>query len=182
MGRVIKGRGVIKADQLKAIATARGVLEEADRSARLIEEQAREKGHADGTARAAAIVAEAELERARRIREAEPAICALALEIAQALVGRAVREDPGIARDLCREAVERAAGARRITVRVAPADRAALEGLAWPAGAPVEVVADGTIAAGGCLVETDLGAVDARIETRTESLRTALEDVIRRRG
>jgi len=65
---------------------------------------------------------------------------------------------------------------RRIAVRVNPADADALEEIA----APVTIVPDASITAGGCVVETDLGSVDGRLETRLDALRAALEAVLER--
>jgi flagellar assembly protein FliH len=44
------------------------------------------------------------------------------------------------------------------------------------ATAQIEVVADGSLDSGDCMVESDVGSVDGRIATRLEELRRALAD------
>ena len=80
---------------------------------------------------------------------------------------------------MCREAVDRAAGARRILLRVHPRDADLLAGLPWLRS--LELLEDETLSRGGCMVESEQGIVDGRIETRLDSLERALEETMRAR-
>jgi len=99
-----------------------------------------------------------------------------ALSVAMAIARRVVRRElahaPEITVDLVREALELASGHQPIVVRMNPEDHAAL-------GSRVEqviqqlrlvgqaqIVADPTIASGGCKVETDYGAIDGQVATQ----------------
>lgn len=82
---------------------------------------------------------------------------------------------------LVKAALRRAGDSRRIAVRVAPEDatalqtdagRAALDGVCT---ARVEVFPDPALRRGDCLVETDYGQIDGRLETRLTELRRAVE-------
>jgi hypothetical protein len=82
-----------------------------------------------------------------------------------------------------RSAVRRLGESRRITVRLSPDDADLLSKGNQPSSelgglsaAKVEVVADATLKRGDCLVEGDLGSVDARLDTRFAELRRAIAE------
>jgi len=176
MTRILKNQPILRPEYLATLATGREIVAAAHRSAQQIREQAERRGREEGLARAAAALAEAETRRARWLDDARADLAALSLQVAASLYARAREEDPSVVGDLCRQAIEQVSAARRIALRVHPADAGALEGIA----APVEIVADEAITPGGCLVETDLGSVDGRLETRLDALRAALEAVVER--
>ena len=99
-----------------------------------------------------------------------------ALRVATAIAARIVRREiervPEITVDLVREALELASGNKRITLRLNPADRAALgdriEQLTTTLSdlAPAQIVADPAITPGGCRVDTEFGSIDQQIETQ----------------
>jgi flagellar assembly protein FliH len=178
MTDILRSRGVLKADYLKALATSREVIRAAEEAARDIEIEARTRGYAAGMARAGAAVAAAEQERRRSVERAEADIAALVMEVSRCLA--LGDPDPRTVARLCREAVRRAAGARRVTLRVPPGQRELLVERAWARG--LTVVEDDAISPGGCVVESEEGVVDARIETRLDSLERALEEKVRGRG
>ena len=74
---------------------------------------------------------------------------------------------------------------RHVTIRVAPADEKAVrEGLASmlasvPGGASfLDVVPDARLERGACLLESELGVVDASLETQLKALENALRSKI----
>jgi flagellar biosynthesis/type III secretory pathway protein FliH len=67
-----------------------------------------------------------------------------------------------------REGLERVRRASRVRVRVHPSDAAQLIEL------EAEVVEDPSITRGGCVVESELGEVDARLEVRLDALARAI--------
>jgi type III secretion protein L len=191
MTRVLKGRGVIKPEYLKTLESSREVVEAARRAASQIEDEARtradkvereaeRRGYDEGMARAAAALAETEARRRNWLDEARKDLASLALEAARALFTRTREQDPAVLEDVCREALERVAGARRIVVRVAPDEVSRLAHLESAHEVSVRVKADPEIEPGGCVVETDLGTVDGRMSTRLDTLKRALEEVIAR--
>ena len=103
--------------------------------------------------------------------------------MAEQIVGRAVTLAP----DLMTEIVGAALDACRprgdwVRVRVHPDDAPAvtahrdrIAGRA-PAGAALEIVADDAVGRHGCIIETAVGRVDARLETQLAALERALTE------
>jgi flagellar assembly protein FliH len=86
--------------------------------------------------------------------------------------------------NLVRSAVKRLGESRKITIHLSPADAQALgaelesrgsQAVAPAAISKVEIVADGSLGRGDCLVEGDLVTVDGRIDARMEELRRVLD-------
>lgn len=83
-----------------------------------------------------------------------------------------------------RSAVRRLGESRRITVRLCPEDAEAINAaignntseLAAGGVARIEVMAEPSFGRGDCVVDGDLGSVDARLDTRFGELRRALID------
>jgi flagellar biosynthesis/type III secretory pathway protein FliH len=102
--------------------------------------------------------------------------------VARALLEAEVRQSPQAVFQLVRQAVRRAGESRCIAVRLSPEDAAAVGtdagrvAIDAPATARVELVADPTLGRGDCVVETDFGKVDGRLETRLAELRRALDE------
>ncbi len=103
-------------------------------------------------------------------REVERDVVRLALEVARNIVHREVQVDPEIVQTLVRVALSHVAERSPVTVRVHPLDYAFLteKHPGWveeaAEGRQVAIVADKTIERGGCVVQTDCGDIDARIE------------------
>jgi flagellar assembly protein FliH len=79
---------------------------------------------------------------------------------------------------LVRAALKRAGDSRKVAVRVHPQDAKALgpaiaaDGLGV-ATATVEVIQDSSLSPGDCVVDTDFGKVDGRLQTRLDELQLA---------
>jgi flagellar assembly protein FliH len=78
-----------------------------------------------------------------------------------------------------RQAAAAAKNKERLVVRLHPADLSALRAAGalqtiLPAEQAVSWVADNSIELGGCVVETDGGGLDARLETQIDRMRTTL--------
>src|SRR5207342_1705778 len=143
--------------------------------------QGREEGRAAGAAEIAALLAGARVQ-AEQLREAAtPAAIALAIKMAEQIVGRAVSLAPEVMADIAGAALE-ACRPRGdwVRVRVHPDDAAAVtahkQALAAraPTASALEVVADSTVGRHGCVIETAVGRVDARLETQLAALERAL--------
>jgi flagellar assembly protein FliH len=86
---------------------------------------------------------------------------------------------------LVRSTIRRLGEARKMTVRLSPADAEAVNAILASRGpaavssvatAQLEVAADASLSRGDVVVEGDVGSVDGRIATRVEELRRALAD------
>lgn len=151
---------------------------EADRE-RVLREAA-EAGRVDGLARAAATIAAAARARDRRLAALEREVVAIAVDVARKILGRELALDPDAVVGVAREALAAARGRRELTLRVNPADAAAVRGhealLADGASGPIAVREDDGVPRGGVIVETEAGLVDARLETQLAALLRALEE------
>lgn len=121
-------------------------------------------------ARAELAVAIAGVERARMavLADAEATIGALAIAVAERILGEALDVQPERVRTVVSEALERVRRAKHVRVRVHPSDAAQLVDL------EVEIVEDASVTRGGCVVESELGEVDARLEVRLDALARAI--------
>jgi len=103
-------------------------------------------------------------------RQAEREVVKLALEVAKKIVHREVRADPEIVQTLISVALSHVAVKSSVTVHLHPADYnfvldhrgAAQRGGDTERG--IVLLADKSIERGGCLIETECGDIDARIE------------------
>lgn len=170
------------------LAQAReSVLAQFRQEAETARELGRQRGLQEGRAAGAEEVhrsAEAELARIRAIatglqgaldtgiRGIEDVAVAIAFEAVCKMLGSAAASPDGI-RALVREAVTHAAGARQVTVRLHQADLATLRAAGGVESA-AKWVEDKSVELGGCVVETDGGTLDARLETQVERLRATL--------
>ena len=168
-----------------AQAQAKQIIDNANARAAEIERQARERGAADALASAQRI-AEEEIEanltplmhrlsetlheieslRATVTRRAERDMVLLALEIAKKIVHREVRVDHEIALTLARVALSRVHSRATAKVRLNPDDAEFISSQMdrLESNAAIEIVPDRSVSRGGCLVETEMGDIDARIE------------------
>jgi flagellar assembly protein FliH len=96
----------------------------------------------------------------------------LAAAIAARVIRRELSQQPEIPLAFIREALELASGSPELTIRLHPDDHATLaphiplltSQLARRAKA--QIVADATITAGGCRIDTQFGSIDQQIETQ----------------
>lgn len=104
--------------------------------------------------------------RAQIATRAEQDLVRLALEIAKKVVHREVRVDHEIALTLVRVALERLHSRAGVTIRLHPDDY----GYVWAyrehlgAESSLELVEDRSVGRGGCIVKSEMGEIDARIE------------------
>jgi flagellar biosynthesis/type III secretory pathway protein FliH len=112
---------------------------------------------------------------------AKDAALTLARKMAEKIVGRAVELDPTVMGEIAGQALAacRARGGA-VVLRVHPDDLAAVEQTRpnWSqriaSAANVRVVADDSVGRQGCVVETPVGRLDARLQTQLDALERAV--------
>jgi flagellar assembly protein FliH len=110
-------------------------------------------------------------------QEMAQALIATATKLARQIVRDELQTRPELVARVAQEALDTLLlSARHITLRVHPDDHAlvaagAADGIAARGG---RLVADPAIARGGCLVESDIGVIDATIDTRWRRAAAAL--------
>jgi flagellar biosynthesis/type III secretory pathway protein FliH len=185
MARVIRaeaaGTRVVPAVVVDAHERAQQLLVQAQEQVEVITELAVEQGRAEGRAELAAVLIEHAREHAQALATLERQAVDVALLAAKRIVGEALALEPVRIAEVVAPLFSRVRRARQVTLRVHPDDRGALEALLAKlcerAGmqAAVQVEVDAGMSRGGCVVNSDVGTLDARVETRLAALSRALE-------
>lgn len=178
----------------KAQNEAERILKEAKAEASAIRDKAKQEGLNAGRIagqdeskaklkEALEVLNQAINERKKIIKDSESEILRLALKSAEQII----RSEVSLHRDVClnivSEAIMRVSDREQVIVRVNREDaeyikryKDRLSGI-LDGVKSFSVLEDSTIEPGGCIVETNLGYVDARISTKLKSLEEALEKV-----
>jgi flagellar assembly protein FliH len=128
--------------------------------------------------RGARAVADLATYKARLRREAEAETVELALAIARKVLKRELHVDPSAIEGIARAALDRIGAREVLRVRVAPASYTAIQQMLasiGPAGA-IELESDATLDAGGVVVETRRGALDASVDGQLDEIAQGLAD------
>lgn len=105
----------------------------------------------------------------------------IGFQVARRVLEAELRTSPEPLFALVKSALRRTGDSRRVAIRLSPADAAELQSPAGQAAvegigsARVEIQADASLAPGDCVVDTDFGQIDGRLETRLAELRRAVE-------
>lgn len=105
------------------------------------------------------------------LQSLEPQVVELATLIAERVIGREVRTDPELVRATVTRALAKVADRQRLRLRVHPADLDALRTHevklleAFPEVTELAIEGDDSVTPGGCVAESELMQVDARLST-----------------
>lgn len=179
----------------KAKSEAQKIVDNALREAESIREQAREEGREEGKGEASARIEEAletlnqaVKERKDIVRDAEQEILRLAIRVAEQII----RSEVSLHRDVClnivAEAIARVSDREQIIVRVNRDDAEHLKRYKDRLTGMLDgvksfsIIEDANVEAGGCVIETNLGFIDAKISTKLKSIEEALKKVSEEEG
>ena len=183
------GTRVLKASEASLLLEAQTLLDaareraaEMDREAQAAYERRREEGYRDGQEEGrlehAEKVLEPVLSSVEYIEGIESTLVRVVSEAIRKVIGE-VDENERIVR-IVRNALTTVRNQQRVLIRVAPADekpvREALAAMltAVPGSTSfVDVVGDARLERGACLLESELGVVDASLETQLKALENA---------
>lgn len=119
--------------------------------------------------------------RAQVLRTVEEDVLKLAVRLAEKIVGREISQTDGAARaEIVVNALRAARQQEMLSVRVSAVDLPILERMrdeksnAFGRAQFIDFVADQSVKAGGCIVESGSGTIDARVETQLRILENAL--------
>ena len=173
----------------RVLSSARAEAEAILSAARTDAVRLREDAHRAGVAAAEEDVqdrlfalAEASIEALTRT---EGKVIALAMRIAERIIGDLPEGDA--TRRVARQMLRVSAGVGTLRLRVNPANAAGVRaelgslGAANPGGPEVRVVEDDTIAGDGCVMESDVGMVDATITSQLAAIERNLVAALGRR-
>jgi flagellar assembly protein FliH len=122
-------------------------------------------------------------ERRLYLSEAEPMIVDLAIEVAKKIMHRETSVDRSYVVDVVRAALEEMHDGGKVEVRVHPDDHEVVQQSRErlrkevPGTTELIIIKDTSVEAGGCVVCTAFGNIDARIDTQLEEVRKALQEV-----
>jgi flagellar biosynthesis/type III secretory pathway protein FliH len=168
---------ILKQAQVDADAVVAQGRIDAQASAELAAHEARESAQTELAARWLGL-------RQREIKDVENGserVVALAVALAERLLGAALDLDPTRVASLARVIFAEARGARRANVDAHPSDAPILREQLTTAGLDVqsiEIREDPTLLRGELRLHTDLGNIDARLAPRFERLAAALRDAL----
>ncbi|MFO0713653.1 MAG: type III secretion system stator protein SctL [Sandaracinus sp.] len=192
MARVIRARAeLVRGEIVSAKARAAQIVAEAEQAAARLRAEAAseiasakrdaiEEGRREGRALTAALEARAAEARDRSVAEAEHVVVGLVTKIAERVLHGVLEDAPERVVPAVRAELARVRRAKTVEIRLHPDDaeavRAALaRGETLEPAAP-HLVPDPTIVRGGCLVSSDLGTLDARLEVQLEAFARALRE------
>ncbi len=182
----------------EAQAEARQLIEEIRLHANMAQKEAAERGLAEGREEgrrqgreefarlmkhARDLYQQALQEREKLLNSAEAELARLSIKVAEQIIGQEVRSSGEVIMGVVRHALTGIKDREEVLIRVSPddyhivnEDRTTLarmvEGLK-----NFELVVDSKVEAGGCIIETNLGNVDARLVTQLAAIATAFERV-----
>lgn len=188
MARVIRaqriGKPVIAAAVYDAQLEAAEIRQRALREAEQLRHRAHAEGYAAGKAAAARQLFDLAAVQAELARRAERDATQAALLVAGQLLGVTLNSEPEKILALLKPHLARMRRAQRLVLRLHPDDAAWLQAHPEPLdelreqhtlASSLELRSDPTITRGGCVVESNIGDLDARIETRLTLLASALD-------
>jgi type III secretion protein L len=197
-GKIIKsvapnkspGGSITKRHVVDARAEARLIIAAAEEDAAAIRQRAetfaresREKAYREGCESALSewntLLVEAQELRDQAVSGVEKDLLRLAVKIAEKILGREIKSNRETIVDIVANALRQARRNEMITVRVNPADLPVLEAHGQRlerAGREqfLDVVPDPQVTAGGCIIESESGAIDAQLDTQLRVLERAL--------
>jgi type III secretion protein L len=190
-GEVASASTILRKDVYEAGLTARQILEvatkeaqalidDAERRRSVIIDAARQEGFRQGVADW-----DDALEAARQALltldvKYEPEIIRLAVKIAAKIIGEELRLRPETIVSIARECLRSVRHEHSLTLRVNPTAtdevQRNLDALTevTVSGRRVQVMADASVAPGGCIIESVVGIIDARLETQLKCLEEIL--------
>ena len=190
-GEVVSASTILRKDVYEAGLNARQILEaaakeaqalldDAERRHSVIVDGARQEGFRQGIADW-----DDALEAARQALLAlevkyEPEIIRLAVKIAGKIIGEELRLRPETIVSIARECLRSVRHEHSLTLRVNPTAtdevQRNLDSLAevTVSGRRIQVMADASVASGGCIIDSVVGIIDARLETQLKCLEEIL--------
>lgn len=183
-------RGVIKNQTLAAQRDAEDILARARLEADMIVQNAVKKAervldeaYREGTERSLAEFEKHLIEireiRSNVLRDAERDLLTLAVRIAEKILGNELTSNKKTITDIVSTALRNARQQEKVTVFVNPSDLGTVttEVEKFSSAQKIRVldfVADPSVPAGGCVIETEVGKIDARLETQFNVIEGAL--------
>lgn len=172
----------------EAEINAREIINSAKREAQEIKAKAHDEGINKGRAEASQKIKEAletlnqaVIERKKIIKDSESEILRLAIKAAEQVIRSEVSLHRDVSLNIVSEAINRVSDREQVIIRVNREDAEFIKRYKDRLSSIVDgvksfsILEDGSIEPGGCVIETNLGFVDARISTKLQAIEDALK-------
>lgn len=191
MGRIVREGPVVPAERAKAfmeadeiLVDARSRADEIIRSAMAEADSIRERAQSDGLREAreeaGAMLITASHAKSQMLDDVQADVVTLAMEVARKIIREELELRPEVVVELCSDLMKQVVLAKSLTLKVHPDDLEMVRGhealLATGLDKDVSfrLAPDTSIERGGCVIESDMGKIDARIETQLAAIERAL--------
>lgn len=183
VGALSGDRPVLKGDIVLALETAErivkdakekatGIIVEARREESAIREKAVEEGREEGLRRWVEAIRDCREKYRRMMESGEPEMLKISLKVAERIVGKALEMDPAVIIDIIHQALNPLKYQKEIRIRIHTQDLAVLKANKLELLArlgenkEIDVVDDPLVPRGGCIIDTEIGTIDARLDTQ----------------
>jgi len=159
---------------------AKQIIEEAERQRDAIREQARQQGYNQGLAEWNQILARTLAAAEDLKKNWEETMLRLSVRVAEKIIGEQLKLAPDTIVGIAQQALEGSRFGKHVTIRVSEAEvqevRKHVQRLKTAVGFSneFEIVASPSLSLGDCVIESELGIVDARLDIQLKCLEDAL--------
>ena len=177
-----KARAILEEATAEAAQIKRGAKEILDQVKEEMEKSKKkgeEQGFQEGLGRALEYLSKVHLLREKMFANLEPQVVKLVFNIVEKVIGQQLKDGDAAIIGVVRQALDAALG-QKITVRINPADfekvksQESLLLSKVDASKTVSFKEDDMVKMGGCVVESEVGTIDAQLETQIGAIKKAL--------
>jgi type III secretion protein L len=187
----IEQDGIIRGEVYSASAKARELLHKAQQEAEEIIRKAQQEseqqrkaafdsGYQEGLAQVTETLTKARLEHEQFLKNANRDLMDLAFKIAEKIIGKQLEIEPETIIGIVKQAMQTVRQSKQLTIRVHPEDAKFLkeneEELMESLGRQriIDIMEDKKVQHGGCIIESEIGTVEAQLQTQLERLKKIL--------
>jgi type III secretion protein L len=183
-------RTLLKRSVIEANDEARQIIEKAqtyadelrldvETEADLLRENAYQEGKGKALLEMTKILIDSREIRDKTLSETEQDILRLSVKLAEKIIGREIKTDKTAVVDIVANALRNAKRQDKLTIRVSQKDYSTVQEkfveLSQSSRTSyVDIVPDPRVTLGGCIIESEVGTIDARLETQLRVLEKAL--------
>jgi len=167
----------------KAMHEAEAIKDQAKETGLEDARRAAEESASDKVKEALQTLNQAVIERKKIIKDAESEVLRLALRVAEQIIRSEVSLHRDVSLNIVSDAISRVSDREQVIVRVNRDDLENIKKYKDRIGSVVDgikslsIVEDSAVEPGGCVIETNLGYVDARISTKLAAIEEAFRKV-----
>jgi type III secretion system HrpE/YscL family protein len=159
---------------------AQHIIADAERERDAIREKARQEGNAQGLAEWNGILARADQRAEELTKSWEETMLRLSVRVAEKIIGEELKLHPDAIVSIVREVLKGTRSGKHLAIQVNEAEaqqvRTRIDRLRESQGMSreIEIVVSASVPRGGCVIESELGIIDARLETQLRCLEETL--------